>query len=887
MADIVKLKKKAADLEAKKQLDKALDVYRDIIEAYEAGDEDPIDIPLYNRVGDLLQKGGNLAEAVSVWEKAVDHYAEGGFYNPAIALCNKILRQSPGRTVIYYKLGKIHAEKGFKGDARQNFLEYASRQQKAGNLNDAFKALKEFAELVPDQHDVRMMLADQLVKAERKDEAIEQLQLGYAQAVADGLDDDAEKLAAKMKEIDPSVEPKADGAASGGGGGGLVFLDLDDAPKAKRATKADIKRVTKAVEGLELLTPETLEAPKAPPARPVTPAPAAAAVEQPTAVEPEVPLLEIEPTVNDEEIPKPRESVAGLEITSFGTEETEAAPATDLPQIDTVSADMEGAAAEAPDVPMLDVETTDLGGGATAAGDAPLIDLEPTALDEPEASDEPVEEPPTVPSAETLAAAEAAWAKEPAAEAAEETAEVSAEVEAEVDAEADAKPEDSGMSFIETESSIAEVDGVLLEVEPSVPEMTFFADSPQDDSGLELLEEGASVEPFSVEEPPAKPAEPAPAAAASEALIDLDDTGLDLELPSAPPPPTLEDLRDRVVAEPENWAVRRQFAETLLERGTREDAIAELEVAMAGYEQSGDLETAGSIAEEIVRLEPTSIRHHQKRVEFAFRDNDRSRLSEAYVELADALLADGQALKARAVYQRVLDINPDDIRAQAAIESIKVEEEPAPPVAPRRSTVNAPRRQSPEPTAAPKAPAAKSSDDDDDYVSLGDWLREDDEPKSTRMVVEEKEPTGDEQADFEDMLRKFKEGVSANVEDEDHEAHYDLGVAYKEMGLIDEAIAEFQKALRGTSARARTFEALGHCFVEKGQLPVAATILQRALAEKGVGDEALVGVLYLLGAIAEEQKQFADAKKYYERVFAVDIQFRDIGDRLNAVEQGL
>ena len=90
-------------------------------------------------------------ESGPVWEKAVDRYAEGGFYNPAIALCNKILRASPGRTVIYYKLGKIHAEKGFRGDARQNFLEYASRQQKAGKLDEAFRALKEFADLVPDQ----------------------------------------------------------------------------------------------------------------------------------------------------------------------------------------------------------------------------------------------------------------------------------------------------------------------------------------------------------------------------------------------------------------------------------------------------------------------------------------------------------------------------------------------------------------------------------------------------------------------------------------------------------------------------------------------------------------------------------------------------------------
>jgi tetratricopeptide (TPR) repeat protein len=155
------------------------------------------------------------------------------------------------------------------------------------------------------------------------------------------------------------------------------------------------------------------------------------------------------------------------------------------------------------------------------------------------------------------------------------------------------------------------------------------------------------------------------------------------------------------------------------------------------------------------------------------------------------------------------------------------------------------------------------------------------------MVVEEKEPTGDEDADFQDMLRKFKQGVAQNVEEEDHESHYDLGVAYKEMGLLDEAIAEFQKALRGAQLRVRTYEALGMCFLEKGQLPVALTILQRALAEPGAGDEQLVGVLYLLGYVSEGLKKPAEAKAYYERVFAVDIQFRDVGDRLSAVEASI
>ena len=57
----------------------------------------------------------------------------------------------------------------------RSILDEALALQKAGNLDDAFKALKEFAELVPDQYDVRLMLADQLVKASRKDEAIAQL----------------------------------------------------------------------------------------------------------------------------------------------------------------------------------------------------------------------------------------------------------------------------------------------------------------------------------------------------------------------------------------------------------------------------------------------------------------------------------------------------------------------------------------------------------------------------------------------------------------------------------------------------------------------------------------------------------------------------------------
>ena len=392
---------------------------------------------------------------------------------------------------------------------------------------------------------------------------------------------------------------------------------------------------------------------------------------------------------------------------------------------------------------------------------------------------------------------------------------------------------------------------------------------------------------------------------------------------------SVDRLRARVQAEPGNWAARQQFAEALLEDGEREAGLQELEVVMLGLERSHDLEGARTVANEIIRLNPNSVKHHQKRVEYAFRAADKPRLAEAYIELADALFRAGHAEKARVVYQRVLELAPNDARAQAALSTFggvpkaaapapapvaapAVTHAPAarfapkaPPPAPPATSVAAPPapaapapagRTAPPPArppeprkatpvrAMPERPAAASASGDD-FVNLSEWLNEDEGPKSTRMVVDEEAPSGDEQADFEEMLRKFKQGVAENVDEEDFESHYDLGVAYKEMGLVDEAISEFQKALRGSRGRARTYEALGQCFLEKQQFQVAATILSRALAEPAITDDQLVGVLYLLGYASEALRQWGEAVGYYQRVFAVDIQFRDVADRLAALER--
>ncbi|HTE46942.1 MAG TPA: tetratricopeptide repeat protein, partial [Gemmatimonadaceae bacterium] len=232
MSNVAKLKKQAAEFELKKQFDKALAVYVKLLDNFDEH-ADELDVALFNRVGDLMLRQGNVADAVDYYERAVDRYADTGFFNNAIALCSKILRHSPGRAIIHYKLGKISAQKGFKNDAKVNFLEYADRMQQAGKVDEAFRALKEFADLCPDQDEIRLMLADQLTKADRKDEAIEQLQTLHERYDGEGRAREAAATADRIRAIDPAVEPR-----SAGGGrrkttsGDLIFLDLDEPPRA-------------------------------------------------------------------------------------------------------------------------------------------------------------------------------------------------------------------------------------------------------------------------------------------------------------------------------------------------------------------------------------------------------------------------------------------------------------------------------------------------------------------------------------------------------------------------------------------------------------------------------------------------------------------------------
>ena len=291
--------------------------------------------------------------------------------------------------------------------------------------------------------------------------------------------------------------------------------------------------------------------------------------------------------------------------------------------------------------------------------------------------------------------------------------------------------------------------------------------------------------------------------------------------------------------------------------GSRETA---LELQLAGCEREGRWTDALEIVVALARHEPRKVAWLQKRVELAYRTGEKDILVAAYLALGDALVQIGATTNASMVYERVLDHEPANAIAVAAIAALN----PA---------VEAP------PSAGDKIPEGG-------FIDLGALILDPEPDRDTRMRVEQGEPVGDEDQDFLETLAQFKEGLAANVDANDFQTHYDLGIAFKEMGLLDEAIAQFQPALHAPGGMLKSAEALGMAFYEKGRFGIAEAVMSRAVDSlPDVGGEK-IGLLYWMGRVVEEQGRQQEAMRWYERAMAMDITFLDVSARLHRLAPG-
>ncbi len=120
----------------------------------------------------------------------------------------------------------------------------------------------------------------------------------------------------------------------------------------------------------------------------------------------------------------------------------------------------------------------------------------------------------------------------------------------------------------------------------------------------------------------------------------------------------------------------------------------------------------------------------------------------------------------------------------------------------------------------------------------------------------------------------------------DYDTHYGTAIAYKEMGLLEEAIKEFQNAavLVDQNDGSRRFyncaNLLGHCFMQIGKPHLAITWYQRALETPQLGVDEKQGLWYEFANACEANGEIEKASDYFERVYAENIDFRDVAQRI-------
>jgi tetratricopeptide (TPR) repeat protein len=315
--------------------------------------------------------------------------------------------------------------------------------------------------------------------------------------------------------------------------------------------------------------------------------------------------------------------------------------------------------------------------------------------------------------------------------------------------------------------------------------------------------------------------------------------------------------------------------------GEREDAFAEwvnsasppvLLRALTELEMRRELDKGLMVVERLIVLEPGEPELLRKRLEYASALGDSAVVVETYVSLGQCLEQVGRTFEARRAFESLLQLDPDHAAAQEAVQRLKdatddgqLEQEEGAVLAQRR-----------EPMQGPAIGGVSGTSGYGDLAGGGVLDASGEGPQPYSGVAGGREAA----ADFEQLLSEFRAELHERPQQSDSMTRTELGAGLKEMGRLDDAIRELQAAVREPQAPALAYELLGEAFLDKGQARVAMRLLQQALQGSSWEEREMLGVLYQLGVAFQELGESTNALGCYERIFSVDIDYKDVQERI-------
>ena len=224
-------------------------------------------------------------------------------------------------------------------------------------------------------------------------------------------------------------------------------------------------------------------------------------------------------------------------------------------------------------------------------------------------------------------------------------------------------------------------------------------------------------------------------------------------------------------------------------------------------------------------------------------------------EEAEFFINQGIIEEARIILNAVLAVRPGHARATALLAKLASAKVTSPSL----------------PPALPDFPLSAASTEDDDFVI------EDEGPPV---------PVDEFQYSVDDVFSEFKKGLKQVVQGGDVETHYDLGIAYKEMGLLDDALSEFKQALQGCQGTKKELDCLtmmALLFSAKQEWSEAVRAYELAIAKIALAPESELSLRYELAVLLEAIGRKEDARVHHSKLLAKQPGFRDVEQRLKAL----
>ncbi|MGQ9816659.1 MAG: hypothetical protein ACUVQ3_01725 [bacterium] len=282
----------------------------------------------------------------------------------------------------------------------------------------------------------------------------------------------------------------------------------------------------------------------------------------------------------------------------------------------------------------------------------------------------------------------------------------------------------------------------------------------------------------------------------------------------------------------------RQLAEIYLNLGEQEEAISCFRDAAEMAFKENEYTQALDLYKKIADLRPLDLKSRQRLVEIAKLQNNKSLQIDFMTDLAEALNRREARTEAQSILRKILEMDPDNAVAQSLIE---------------------------EETKARE------------FIDLGQVLRSE--------IEGEKMPSSIQ--NINELISQFRKEVFESIGEGDYRSHYDLGVAYKGMGLHQEAIEEFEIAARDDNLKLKSYEMIASCFIEKNKIDEAIKILNEGLAIPNRPTSEYFGLHFLLGNAYEMQKNLKMAIKSYINAANIDKSVPDLLKKINELKDKL